>query len=134
MQINISTSKNNQLVNITCDVQSAVAKSGITDGICFVHVAHTTAGITINENADPDVVHDILLSLDDIVKNQSGFRHFEGNSTAHVKSSLVGNSASLPVRNGKLQLGTWQGIYFCEFDGPRSRKAWVTCIAEGNAN
>ena len=134
MQINISTSKNNQLVNITRDVQSAVTKSGVSDGICFVHIAHTTAGITINENADPDVVHDILLSLDDIVKNQSGFRHFEGNSTAHVKSSLMGNSTSVPVKNGKLQLGTWQGIYFCEFDGPRSRKAWVNCIAESNAN
>ncbi len=128
MQIDISTSKNNQLVNITRDVQSAVTKSGVSNGICFVHIAHTTAGITINENADPDVVHDILLSLDDIVKNLSGFRHFEGNSTAHVKSSLMGNSASIPIQNGKLQLGTWQGIYFCEFDGPRSRKAWVDTI------
>ena len=128
MQINISTSKNNQLVNITQNVQEAITKSGVSDGICFVHIAHTTAGITINENADPDVVRDILLSLDDIVKNLSGFRHFEGNSTAHVKSSLMGNSVSIPIQNGKLQLGTWQGIYFCEFDGPRNRKAWVNCV------
>ena len=133
MEINIPTSKNNEMVNITRDVQSAVTKSGISDGICFVHIAHTTAGITINENADPDVVHDILLSLDNIVNELAGFRHFEGNSTAHVKSSLMGNSTSIPIKNGKLQLGTWQGIYFCEFDGPRSRKAWVNCIAESNA-
>lgn len=132
MQINVSTSKNNQLIDITADVQAEVNKSDISDGICFVHVAHTTAGVTINENADPDVVHDILLSLDDIVKNSLAFKHLEGNSTAHVKSSLIGNSVSVPIKNGKLQLGTWQGIYFCEFDGPRNRKAWVMCIKKTN--
>jgi len=129
MQINISTSAACQMVNITREVQTAVSKAGISDGICFVHVLHTTAGITINENADPDVVHDILLSLENIVKELPDFRHFEGNSTAHIKASLMGNSVSVPVTGGKLQLGVWQGIYFCEFDGPRKRKAYVTCVA-----
>ncbi len=125
MTINVTTFEREQLVDITRKIQSAVAESNIETGICFVHIAHTTAGLTINENADPDVVDDILLSLDDIVKNLRGFKHGEGNSTAHVKSSLMGNSVSVPVKNGKLQLGTWQGIYFCEFDGPRNRHAWV---------
>jgi len=129
MTINVSTSAREQLIDITREVQSAVSESNIENGICFVHIAHTTAGLTINENADPDVVYDILLSLDDIVKNLRGFRHGEGNSTAHVKSSLIGNSVSVPVENGRLKFGTWQGIYFCEFDGPRSRRVWVNVIA-----
>ncbi len=128
MTINVTTSEREQLVDITREIQSAVAESNIETGICFVHIAHTTAGLTINENADPDVVDDILLSLNDIVKNLRGFKHGEGNSTAHVKSSLMGNSVSVPVKNGKLQLGTWQGIYFCEFDGPRNRHAWVDVV------
>ena len=129
MTINVTTSEREQLVDITREIQSAVAESNIETGICFVHIAHTTAGLTINENADPDVIDDILLSLDDIVKNIRGFKHGEGNSTAHVKSSLMGNSVSVPIKNGRLQLGTWQGIYFCEFDGPRNRRAWVNIIA-----
>jgi len=129
MEINVTTSAKEQLIDITREVQKAVSESNIEIGICFVHVAHTTAGLTINENADPDVVHDILLSLCDIVKNLRGFRHCEGNSTAHVKSSLIGNSVTVPVENGRLKLGTWQAIFFCEFDGPRSRRAWVNVIA-----
>jgi len=128
MTINVTTSAREQLIDITRKIQSAVHDSKIENGVCFVHIAHTTAGLTINENADPDVLHDILLSLDDIVKEQREFRHGEGNSTAHVKSSLMGNSVSAPIKNGKLLLGTWQGIYFCEFDGPRNRCAWVTVI------
>lgn len=125
MTINITTSAREQLIDITQEIQSAVSESNIVNGICFVHIAHTTAGLTINENADPDVVDDILLSLDDVVKNLRRFKHGEGNSTAHVKSSLMGNSVSVPVKDGNLLLGTWQGIYFCEFDGPRNRHAWV---------
>jgi len=128
MTINLTTFEREQLIDITRKIQSAVTESNIENGICFVHSEHTTAGLTINENADPDVVDDILLSLDDIVKNLRGFRHGEGNSTAHVKSSLMGNSVSVPVKEGKLQLGTWQGIYFCEFDGPRNRHAWVDLL------
>ncbi len=128
MTINLTTFEREQLVDITRKIQSAVAESNIETGICFVHIAHTTAGLTINENADPDVVDDILLSLNDIVKNLRGFKHGEGNSTAHVKSSLMGNSVSVPVKDGKLQLGTWQGIYFCEFDGPRNRHTWVDVV------
>ena len=129
MTINVTTSAKEQLIDITREVESVVNESNIETGVCFVHIAHTTAGLTINENADPDVVRDILLSLDDIVKDLRGFRHGEGNSTAHVKSSLMGNSVSVPVQNGRLQLGTWQGIYFCEFDGPRNRKVWVKILA-----
>ncbi len=129
MTINVTTSAREQLIDISREIQSAVSESNIENGICFVHIAHTTAGLTINENADPDVVYDILLSLDDIVKNLRGFRHGEGNSTAHVKSSIIGNSVSVPIENGRLKFGTWQGVYFCEFDGPRSRRVWVNVIA-----
>ena len=125
--ISVPTAQREQLVDITRDVQDAVSQLGCSHGICHIHTAHTTAGITINENADPDVVRDILLSLDAIVHELPGFRHAEGNSTAHVKSTLTGNSVTVPVENGRLVLGTWQGIYFCEFDGPRSRRAWVSC-------
>ena len=128
--VSIPTAHKQQLVDITTKVQDAVAACGCRDGVCHINVAHTTAGLTINENADPDVVHDILHSLDTIVRDLSGFRHAEGNSTAHVKSSLMGSHASVPVHEGRLVLGTWQAIYFCEFDGPRQRQAWVTCTKE----
>ena len=127
-QIPVDTHGREEMVDITRAVQDAVNATGCRNGLCTVQCAHTTAGLTINENADPDVVHDILLSLDEIVKNLRGFRHGEGNSTAHVKSSLVGVSVCVPVEDGRLALGTWQGIYFCEFDGPRNRRVWVTCV------
>lgn len=114
-------------MDITGEVQQAVAASGIKEGICTVFVPHTTAGITINENADPDVVADVLYALDKAVPwTSSHYRHGEGNTAAHVKASMMGSSAQVLVKNGRLQLGTWQAIYFCEFDGPRTRKAWVT--------
>lgn len=125
--ISITTARSNEMVDITADVRKAVEQIGISHGICHVHCAHTTAGITINENADPSVVRDMLLSLNSIVEELPGFTHAEGNSTAHVKSSLIGNSVTVPIEDGSLVLGTWQGIYFCEFDGPRSRRAWITC-------
>ena len=113
------------LYNITAQVREVVAKSGIDSGICVIFCPHTTAGITINENADPDVVTDMLLGLDKAFPDRAEFRHFEGNTTAHLKASCVGSSTTVIVENGKLVLGTWQGIYFCEFDPPRSRKFYV---------
>lgn len=113
---------------ITAQVQEAVSASGITDGICVVWCPHTTAGITINENADPDVTHDLLLGLDKAFPNRPEFQHFEGNSSAHLKSSCVGCNQTIFVENGRLHLGTWQGIWFCEFDGPRTRRFEVKVL------
>jgi secondary thiamine-phosphate synthase enzyme len=113
---------------ITEQVRAAVTKSGIQDGIVVVYCPHTTAGITINENADPDVVHDLLLGLDRAFPEQPEFRHREGNSCAHLKSTCVGASKTVILRGGKLVLGVWQNIYFCEFDGPRVRKFFVKVI------
>lgn len=113
------------LVDVTARVQAAVDASGVRSGLCTVFVPHTTAGVTINENADPDVPHDILLSLRNMVPDLPGFRHGEGNSSAHVKASLMGSSATVIVEEGRLRLGTWQGLFLAEFDGPRTRKVWV---------
>lgn len=111
-----------QLHPITHIVQQAVEQSGVQSGMCLVYCPHTTAGITINENADPDVARDLLLALDKAYPDRPEFRHGEGNSAAHAKALAVGSSASIPLHNGKLMLGVWQGIYFCEFDGPRRRR------------
>ncbi|MCL2286138.1 MAG: secondary thiamine-phosphate synthase enzyme YjbQ [Firmicutes bacterium] len=114
--------------NITPQVRDAIAKSGIADGIAVVFCPHTTAGITINENADPDVVHDMLLGLDKAFPSRREFRHGEGNSPAHLKASAVGSSVTVIVAGGRPVLGTWQGIYFCEFDPPRNRKFYVKIV------
>jgi secondary thiamine-phosphate synthase enzyme len=120
--IHISSKSRNQMIDITSQVDSVVGQSGITNGDCVVYCPHTTAAITINENADPSVPHDILLTLSELIpQHQSGYRHSEGNSDAHCKSSLVGCSEQILIKDGRLNLGTWQGIFFCEFDGPRSR-------------
>lgn len=111
--------------NVTANIERAVKESGITDGICTVFCPHTTAGMTINENADPDVVRDLLFALDETFPDRKEFRHAEGNTTAHLKASVMGSSITVIVEKGKLILGTWQGIYFCEFDGPRIRKYYV---------
>jgi len=111
--------------NITSQVREAIQKSSITEGICTIYCPHTTAGITINENADPDVVRDMLLGLDKAFPDRPEFRHAEGNSSAHLKASFVGAGTSIIVKGGRPLLGTWQGIYFCEFDGPRNRKFYV---------
>jgi len=125
----ISTKHRSEFVEITAQVRQAVRDSGLKSGICVVYCPHTTAGVTIQENADPDVVHDMLLWLDDhIPKDVRGFRHAEGNSDSHLKSSLIGSSVTIIVENGQLVFGTWQGVYFCEFDGPRSRKVHVQTI------
>jgi secondary thiamine-phosphate synthase enzyme len=126
-EILIRTSRHTEFLDITDKVQEAVTRSQVKDGICTIFIPHTTAGITINENADPDVVTDMIHALDKVVPWKSpAYRHAEGNTAAHVKSSMMGHSALVMVSNRRLMFGTWQGIYFCEFDGPRSRKAWVT--------
>ena len=113
-------------MDITREVQSAASELGIKNGVLSVFVPHTTAGITINENADPDVTADIIQALERAVPWQAGYRHTEGNAAAHVKASLMGSSVQVMVENGRLRLGTWQAVYFCEFDGPRSRDVWVS--------
>ena len=126
--LKIETKEHTEMKDITDDVQRVVAESGIKDGICMVYVPHTTAAVTINENADPDVKRDFIMEIDKIVPWKDGYRHAEGNSAAHLKSSMIGASEMIIVRGGKLVLGTWQGIYFCEFDGPRWRRAYVKLI------
>jgi secondary thiamine-phosphate synthase enzyme len=126
----VNTSQNNEWLNITGEVQKAVAASGVREGICVVFVPHTTAAITINENADPDVPHDVNLALNAISPDRREFRHSEGNSAAHTKTSLVGPSITLIVSGGRLLLGTWQGVWFNEYDGPRSRKVHVRILGE----
>jgi len=122
----VKTRGRSQMVDITDQVARAVREAQISDGIVTVYAPHTTAGLTINENADPDVVHDVLAALDQAVPWRQGFyRHVEGNSAAHAKSSMVGCSAVVPVAGGRMMLGTWQAIFFCEFDGPRTRKVIV---------
>jgi secondary thiamine-phosphate synthase enzyme len=123
--LTIRTSKRDELIDITADVQSVVTKIKSKDGLCCVFVPHTTAGITINENADPSVRKDILYELNKLVPREDNYAHGEGNSAAHIKASMLGFSVSVFIEDGQLQLGTWQGIYFAEFDGPRSRKAWI---------
>jgi len=126
MDFTISTKDRNQMVDITSRVRLAVEQSGITNGDVIVYCPHTTAAITINENADPDVPHDILLTLTQLMPhNIAGYRHCEGNSDAHCKSSLLGCSEQVLLKNKSLNLGTWQGIFFCEFDGPRTRRIIV---------
>jgi secondary thiamine-phosphate synthase enzyme len=124
----VETRSQVDFVDIDSLVEGAVATQGITDGVCHVYVPHTTAGITINENADPDVKRDIVAELNKIVPFDDGYRHAEGNSAAHIKASLVGFSVSVPVESGRLLLGTWQSIYLCEFDGPRRRSVLVTVM------
>lgn len=114
--------------DITSKVREAVGESGITDGICIVYCPHTTAGITINENADPDVVTDMLYGLGKTCPHHPEYRHIEGNTTAHIKASIIGSSVTVIIENGRLLLGRWQGIYFCEFDGPRTRTCFVKVI------
>lgn len=130
--VQVRTSAKTDLIDITRFVEEAVRKSGIKDGICLVYVPHTTAAVTINENADPSVSRDILMELNKIVPLQDRYQHLEGNSPAHIKASLIGSSISVFVESGRLILGTWQGIFFCEFDGPRNRQVFVKVVrAEG---
>ena len=126
----IKTSQHAQFVEITEQVQAIVDEASVKEGVCICFVPHTTAGITINENADPDVVTDMIYALDKAVPwKDAHYQHGEGNTAAHVKSSMMGHAVQVLVRSGKLQFGTWQGIYLCEFDGPRTRKVWVSIIS-----
>ena len=124
----VRTSAKTDFIDITRSIQEAIQKTRVREGICFVYVPHTTAAITINENADPDVPQDIVMELNKIVPSQDRYRHVEGNSPAHIKASLLGFSQMVFVEAGSLVLGTWQGIFFCEFDGPRNRKVYVKVL------
>jgi len=128
-QINVVSKKRIELIDITSPVQNIVKRSGVKEGVCYVYVPHTTAAVTINENADPSVINDIQNHLDKLVPSNGSYSHAEGNSDAHIKSSLIGCSKTVLIKDGAVLLGTWQGIFFCEFDGPRNRKVHVTVIA-----
>ena len=130
--LTVKTSRRTELVNITAEVARRVAESGVTSGICYLYVPHTTAGVTINEGDDPDVARDIEAALDRLVPRDARYKHYEGNSDSHIKSSLVGVSQSVLIEGGRLVLGRWQAIFFCEFDGPRQRE--VQLKIQPNAN
>ena len=126
--LNIRTQAKNQMIDITDEVRRAMVGEKMTDGVCIIYVPHTTAGVTINENADPDVQRDMLAALERTVPSKADYRHAEGNAAAHVKASLMGASATVIVSGGRLVLGTWQSIFLCEFDGPRTRQCLITVL------
>ncbi len=128
-KFSVKTSQNVQFINIDREIERIIRESGVQDGICVIFVPHTTAGVTINENADPDVVRDMVMEMNKIVPFNDGYFHMEGNSAAHIKSSLFGPSLNIIIENGRPVYGTWQSIYFCEFDGPRSRSCIVKVVA-----
>ena len=125
-QITLKTSRQSEFIDITHQVAKIVHISKVREGLCCVYVPHTTAAVTINENADPSVEKDILMVLNGLIPRRGSYKHTEGNSDAHVKASLIGSDRVIPVQSSRLCLGTWQGIYFCEFDGPRDRKVIIT--------
>ena len=131
MILPVKTRERTELVDVTSDVNRVIQESGIVQGLCLLYVPHTTAAVTINESADPSVKTDMLMILNKIIPWEANYRHLEGNSAAHIKSTLVGSSELIAIENRKLALGTWQGVFFCEFDGPRSRKLHVR-ILKGN--
>ena len=124
----IKTNSQTEMIDVTALVQAQVSESGISEGLCVVFVPHTTAAVTINESADPAVKQDILMVLNKVIPWKEAYRHMEGNSPAHLKTSIIGSSETIMVENGRLVLGTWQGIFFCEFDGPRTRKLDIRLI------
>jgi secondary thiamine-phosphate synthase enzyme len=128
MVINVKTNSKTELIDITAKIEEVISQNSITNGLCFLFVPHTTAAVTINESADPSVKSDMLMVLNQMVPWKADYRHMEGNSPAHVKSSLIGASELITIANKRLVLGTWQGIFFCEFDGPRQRKLHVKFI------
>jgi secondary thiamine-phosphate synthase enzyme len=130
-EISFRTSKRSCWFDLTHEVEAVISASGIDDGLCMISSLHTTGAVTLNENADPDVERDFFYKLDKIIDRDPAFRHGEGNSDSHIKTSLVGLSATVPLRGGRLVLGTWQSIYFCEFDGPRNRQVTVTLLGSG---
>jgi len=128
--LQVSTHSNTEFVDITSEIQKFVSDSRVKSGLCQIFIPHTTAAVTINENADPSVKRDILMELNKLIPFEDNYHHSEGNSAAHIKSSLLGCSLTVIIEENRLQLGTWQGIYFCEFDGPRSRKVWVKILKD----
>jgi len=128
-QITVHTNSRTEFIDITHEIQRLVKESQLTEGLCQIFVPHTTAAVTINENADPSVTKDIQMELNKVIPFDDNYHHFEGNSAAHIKSSLIGCSVTVIIDGGRLQLGTWQGIYFCEFDGPRQRKVWLKLLS-----
>jgi secondary thiamine-phosphate synthase enzyme len=130
MILSVKTRERTELIDITSDINQLIQKSGTDQGLCMIYVPHTTAAVTINESADPSVKSDILMTLNQIIPWEANYRHLEGNSPAHIKSTLVGSSELIAIENRRLILGTWQGIFFCEFDGPRSRKVNVRIMEE----
>jgi len=129
-RISVKTASRMDFQDITPKIQELVASSGVESGVCYILVPHTTAGVTVNEHADPSVVEDIAAQLEAMVPRRNDYRHLEGNADAHIKASLVGNSEVLFVDGGRLVLGTWQGIFFCEFDGPRNRTVMVKILPD----
>ncbi|HHW39938.1 MAG TPA: YjbQ family protein [Syntrophomonadaceae bacterium] len=130
IELTVKTNRREEMIEITGVIQKALQEKGVANGICHIFVPHTTCGLTINEHADPDVVHDIIATLDKMVPFEGNYRHMEGNSPAHVKASLVGSSQTVMIAGGKLCLGTWQGIFLCEFDGPRQRRVWLKIMSD----
>jgi secondary thiamine-phosphate synthase enzyme len=128
--LQVKTSAKTDFIDITRSVQEIIHKMGVAEGVCFIFIPHTTAAITINENADPSVPQDIIMEMNKIVPSHNRYQHLEGNSPAHIQASLIGPSQSVFVESGKLVLGTWQGIFFCEFDGPRNRKVYIKVIGK----
>ncbi|MDX2439462.1 MAG: secondary thiamine-phosphate synthase enzyme YjbQ [Desulfobacterales bacterium] len=128
MIFTVKSKSRTQLIDITSEIQKAVRSSGISEGLCMLYVPHTTAAITINESADPSVASDIMMVLNEVIPWKAEYRHLEGNSPAHIKSTLVGASEVIAIENGSLVLGTWQGIFFCEFDGPRTRSVHMRLL------
>jgi secondary thiamine-phosphate synthase enzyme len=130
-KVDIKTSSKVEFQEITQKIRDIIGGSGVKNGVCHVFVPHTTAGVMVNEHADPSVVEDIAAQLDKMVPENQSYRHLEGNSPAHIKATLIGDSETLFIEDGRLVLGTWQGIFFCEFDGPRSRNVFVKIVQEG---
>jgi secondary thiamine-phosphate synthase enzyme len=127
-KLTVQSNDRTSIIDITHQIQALVQENGIKNGICYIFIPHTTAGVTINENADPDVKSDMLMEINKVIPFTDSYRHMEGNSAAHIKATLFGNSEMIIINNGRLQLGTWQGVFFCEFDGPRTRKVWVKFV------
>ena len=127
-KLTVQSNDRTSIIDMTHKIQSMVTEIGIKNGICYVFIPHTTAAVTINENADPDVKSDMLMEINKVIPFNDSYRHMEGNSAAHIKASLIGNSEMILIENGRLQLGTWQGVFFCEFDGPRTRNVWLKIV------
>ena len=130
--LRVKTARRTQLVDVTEEVEGAVGKVGISSGVCYVYVPHTTAGVTVNEHFDPDVATDVEGVFERLVPRLGPYRHSEGNSDSHAKAAMTGTSAMIFVEDGKLALGRWQGVFFCEFDGPRERKMWVKVVGDAS--